>query len=108
MFGPTKAIEVTQNGMKQLIIDPIQLGFNKCNLADIQGGSPELNAKLLLESLSGKPGPITDTLVLNAAVALWIYGKYPSITDALPHVKENISNGSALKLLKRWVEFSNK
>lgn len=106
-LGPTKAIEVTQKGMKQIIIDPVQLGFNKCNLVDIQGGSPELNAKLLLDSLSGKPGPITDTLILNAAVALWIYGMYPTIADALPHVKENISNGSALKLLKRWIEFSN-
>jgi anthranilate phosphoribosyltransferase len=106
-LGLTKAIEVTQNGIKKLIIDPVQLGFNICHLADIQGGTAELNAKLLLDALSGKSSAIADTLILNAAVALWVYGMYPSITDAIPHIKENISNGNALKLLKRWVEYSN-
>lgn len=105
-LGPTKAIEVTPNGLKSFIINPVALGFKACHLTEIQGGTAELNAKLLLDALSGKPGPIADTLILNAAVALWIYGMHSSIEDALPHVKESISNGGALKLLERWIAFS--
>lgn len=106
-LGPTKAIEVTKQGMKTLIIDPKQYGFNECALADIQGGAPEINAKLLLETLSGKTGAIADTLILNAAVALWVYGMYASIEEAIPPVKENLMNGNALKLLQRWIAYSN-
>lgn len=106
-IGPTKAIEVTPEGMKQLIIDPVQLGFAKCKLEDIQGGTPQLNAKLLLDAFSGKPGAIADALILNAAAALWVYGMYGSIEEALPKAKENLTNGSAFKLLERWIAFSN-
>ncbi len=105
-IGPTKAIEVTEKGMKSFVIDPKQFGFHECTLADIQGGAPEINAKLLLDALSGKTGAIADTLILNAAVALWVYGMYTSIEQAIPIVKENLINGSAFKLLQRWIAYS--
>lgn len=105
-LGTTKVIEVTKQGMRSFVIDPKQYGFNECTLADIQGGTPETNAKLLLDTFSGKPGAISDTLILNAAVALWVYGMYSSIEEAIPKAKENLMNGNAFKLLQRWISYS--
>lgn len=106
--GPAEAIEITRTGKRRITIDPQQLGLARCTVQDLKGGTPTVNAHLLKETFSGKPGPIADTLALNCAAALWIYGLYPSIAEALPVAQENLRNGAALKLLEQWVSLSRK
>jgi anthranilate phosphoribosyltransferase len=105
--GPARIIEIDPTGMKTSLIDPEDFGLPRCRITDLRGGDAATNAQILLEMFSGKRGAIADTLILNAAVALWLYGTYPSIADALPYAKENLYNGSALTLLKNWIEFSH-
>ncbi|HBI22596.1 MAG TPA: anthranilate phosphoribosyltransferase, partial [Legionella sp.] len=50
---------------------------------------------------------IADTLILNAAVALYVYGCYPSIAESVAHAHDNLFDGSALRLLKNWSAFSH-
>ncbi|NNM59757.1 MAG: anthranilate phosphoribosyltransferase [Legionellales bacterium] len=110
-LGPAKVVEVTQMNIKESIIDPEQLGFSLCTLADLRGGNAKTNAQLLLNVFSGenssKSRAIADTLILNAAMALYLYGLHPSLSDAIDHAKNNLHEGSALKLLNKWKEFSH-
>lgn len=106
-IGTTQAIEIISGSKKYLIIDPQKLGFAKCRLEDLQGGDPQLNAQLLNQVFAGQPSAIADTLILNAAVALYIYGKTKSIAEAIPIIKENIANANAKKTLKNLVEKTN-
>lgn len=106
--GPVSAIEVTQEKINRFVIDPKDYGFSYCKIEDLKGGSASVNADILTEVMQGKPGPITDTLILNCAAALWIYGMYPSIAAALPHARENLNNGTAFKLLQRWVDITQR
>jgi anthranilate phosphoribosyltransferase len=106
-LGATDALEITHGKIKQLIIDPQQLGFTKCRLQDLQGGSPQLNAQLLKQVFAGQQNAIADTLILNAAVALYICGKTESIAAAIPLVKKNINNLNTQKTLENLIENSH-
>ena len=81
-------------------------GFARCTIEDLRGGDAKINAQLLLDTFKGKRGPIAETIILNAAVALYIYGTHSSISEAISHVSDNLYRGSALTLLNKWIEFS--
>ncbi len=105
--GPTKIIEVSKQEKHEYMIDPLQFGLQRCTITDLRGGEAEINACLLLDTFKGKRGAIANTLILNTAVALYIYGLYPSISEALLHASDNLYSGKALRLLNAWIEFSH-
>jgi anthranilate phosphoribosyltransferase len=104
--GPTKIIEVKQQEKIERIIDPQQFDLQTCTIADLRGGNASINAGLLLEAFKGKRGPIADTLILNAAIALYLYGLHSSISEALLQARDSLYHGAALRLLNNWIEFS--
>ncbi|MEN9450866.1 MAG: Anthranilate phosphoribosyltransferase [Pseudomonadota bacterium] len=104
--GPTKIIEVSNQEKHEYLIDPLQFGLQRCTISDLRGGDAKINARLLLDAFKGKHGPIADTLILNTAVALYIYGLYPSISEALLHARDNLYSGAGLRLLNNWIAFS--
>ena len=105
--GPTKIIELKQQKKFEYRINPLQFGLQRCTIADLRGGDAEINASLLLDTFNGKRGAIANTLILNTAVALYIYGLYPSISEALLHASDNLYSGKALRLLNDWIAFSH-
>lgn len=105
--GPANIIEIYQGETNEYFLDPHDLGLSYCTIADLRGGDAKTNATLLLDTFKGKIGPIADTLVLNAAVALYVYGLYASINEALSCARDNLASGAALTLLKNWIEFSH-
>ena len=105
--GPVKMIEVNGNEKIESILDPLDFGFARCTIGDLRGDEAKINAQLLLDTFKGKRGPIAETLILNAAVALYLYGTHTSIAEAISQVSDHLYAGSALILLNRWIEFSN-
>ncbi len=105
--GSSEIIEINNKEKFTYKIDPKQFGFEQCHINDLRGGNAQLNAKLLLNTFQGHRSAIADTLILNAAIALYIYGMHPSILIAIQHAKETLYNGSVLTLLKNWIEFSH-
>jgi anthranilate phosphoribosyltransferase len=108
-LGVAEAIEVTPQGKNYLTIDPTKYGLASCELYELQGGDVELNAHILYEVLSGRTqGAIANTLLLNAAIGLWLFGLYDSIEEAMQVAQEKLLAGEALELLKRWITVSQK
>ena len=105
--GSVRAIEITKGEQKSYVLDPAEYGFSRCLVSDLRGGSPEENAEILLEIFKGKKGAIADTLIFNAAVALYVYKKTESINHAVKIVTKSIEAGKALKLLEDFVNFSH-
>jgi anthranilate phosphoribosyltransferase len=105
--GPAKVIEVSEEGIEEYVLDPLDLGFPRCSVADLRGGDALHNSNLLKDTFKGKKGPIADTLILNTAVALKIYGKYTSLQEACAHAKETLYSGQVNTLLTNWIEFSH-
>jgi anthranilate phosphoribosyltransferase len=105
--GPVKIIEIDHHQKTEYCIDPLNFGLARCHISDLRGGDAMHNAQLLLEIFKGKPGPIADTLILNAAVALYICGHYSTIGDAVLYAQHILKSGSVLQLLNKWREFSH-
>lgn len=103
----TKVIEINQNQKIEYTIDSLDYGLSRCQISDLRGGDANYNAQLLLDAFKGKKGPIADTLILNASVALYIYGLYPSIADAVAYASHILYSGAVLKLLNSWRMFSH-
>jgi anthranilate phosphoribosyltransferase len=100
----TLVFEVQRGEVKEYEISYRDFGFNKAKLADLSGRTAIDNAKILLDILNGKPGPVRDIVVLNAAAAIYTADKVGSIKDGIELAQDSIDSKKALKkleLLKR-------
>ena len=75
-LGPTSTVEVTRTDLRFASLDPKEFGFKYGCLTALQGGTAARNAALLRDALQGKSHlqTLVDTLVLNAATAVYLYG----------------------------------
>jgi anthranilate phosphoribosyltransferase len=105
--GPTKIIEIHGNEKSAYTIDPLEFGLTRCTINDLRGGDAKSNAQILLAVFKGKRGPIAETIILNTAVALYVYGLHSSISEAVSHASHHLYSGSTLSLLNNWIEFSH-
>lgn len=107
MSAPTTVCEVQNGVLKLYEIEPEDFGFKKCRKTDLVGGTPEENANITREILSGKKGEKTDAVLLNSAAAIHIAKPEISIKEAIELAKETINSGKALKQLEKYIRMSN-
>lgn len=109
--GPADIRVVTPTTNEPFHLNPTQFGLELSPLSHLQGGDAKTNAHLLLDTFAGvasaKHRAIADTLIFNAAVALYLYGLHSTISDAVLHARENLQAGKAGTLLLQLVEFSH-
>jgi anthranilate phosphoribosyltransferase len=89
-------------GIQPFHIDPLEFGFRRCSLKELQGGGAVLNATLLMEVFKGERNPLADSLVLNAGIALWIFEKVKTIGEGIEIAKNVQQQGKALEVLEKW------
>ncbi len=87
-------------------ISPVDLGFTLSNINDLKGGTPDINAGIILDLLKGKKSPHRDIVVLNAAAAIFASGKTDDLNDAIKIAAESIDSGNALKKLNELAELT--
>lgn len=92
-IGPTEAILVTAKGLEPLTIDPEKMGLRRCTLADLKGGDAQMNTHLL----KNPPRAVRDTLILNAGVALFLYGFAQSIEEGVQMARQKKSLKEAIR-----------
>lgn len=107
--GPTSVCEFHDGWYRSYVITPEEFGFTRCSKEDLVGGTPEENAQITRDILSGKErGPKRDTVLMNAGASLYIGGKAASMAEGVKLAAELIDSGAALKALENFVEESNK
>ncbi len=104
-IGPVQVTEIDATEIKSYELNPQSFGFEKCNIQDLQGGEAHENAQILLDVFNGKPGAVADTLIFNAAVAAYVYGRAQSIEQGIELVRNNIAAGKAMQLLKDFINY---
>jgi anthranilate synthase/phosphoribosyltransferase len=92
--------------VRDLQLDPAELGLPSARLEDLQGGSAEDNAAITREVLTGKSGPQRDVVLLNAAAALLAGGRAADLADGLQLAAVSIDSGAAMGKLDAMVRFS--
>lgn len=107
--GETAVCEFNNGEYSSYVLTPEQFGLTRSTKKDLEGGTPEENAKITRDILSGKDrGPKFETVLMNAGAALYIAGKAKDIADGIEKARELIDNGEALKAMERFVDLSNK
>lgn len=94
-----------------------EFGMARATIADLRGGSPAENAQVTRDLLAGKPGPIRDAVVLNAAAAIVADGSTLDLPKgalidrfgvAIKIAAAAIDEGSAADVLHRWARASHR
>ncbi|MBR4473236.1 MAG: anthranilate phosphoribosyltransferase [Oscillospiraceae bacterium] len=108
MSAPTTVCEIRDGWYRASVIQPEDFGFARCTREELRGGTPEENAAITRDILSGMPGPKRSAVLMNAGAALYIAGKAESMKDGTVLAAELIDSGKATDVLQRFIEVSNR
>lgn len=98
--------EVKNGEVIDYIINPEEFGIEISSINDIKGGSPNENAKIIIDILKGKKGSKRDIVVLNSAAALYVGNACLSIKEGIGLAEEIIDSGKAYKKMNEIIEYS--
>lgn len=105
--GNTKVSELKNGMVENYEISPGDYGFPVRKIEELAGGTPEDNATIMRDILSGKEtGAKREAVVLNAAAALYAGDDVVSIEKGIKKAVKSIDSGSAMSRLKKLVEYS--
>ena len=82
------------------------VGLTPQPLEAIRGGDPAENAQILRDVLDGKSGAYLDTVLLNAGIALFAYGKVDTMKAGIELARESITSGRAKGKLEALIQYS--
>ena len=73
LTGATKVYEIRNGEITSYSITPEQFGLKSCPLEELIGGTPEENAQITLDILTGKEtGAKRDVVLMNAGMSLYL------------------------------------
>ncbi len=108
LVGETYIAEVKEGKIKEWTITPEELGFKRCKLEELNGVSPEENARIIQNIFNGKEkGPKRDMVVLNSAGALLVGGKVKDLKEGVEVAREIIDSKRAFQKLEELVKVSH-
>jgi anthranilate phosphoribosyltransferase len=105
-LGPTRVSELRDGEVRTFHVDPRELGLGYARLSDLQAESPEESANMIRLLLQGKPGPVRDIAVLNAAAALVVAEQAEDLRDGMTRAEDALDTGKAEQTLKLWASHS--
>jgi anthranilate phosphoribosyltransferase len=111
--APSTVWVVHGGTVARTVLDPAALGIARSLPEDLRGGDPAYNATVARAVLDGEPGPVRETVLLNAAAALAAAAGVPgpdglqaALADGYARATAAIDSGAARALLERWAHAS--
>lgn len=103
--GPTSCCEIRDGKLTSFTITPEQFGLKRYEMKEIIGGTPEENAQITRDILSGKEqGAKRDIVLLNAGIAIYLGRDDLSMEDAVKLAAEMIDSGKAYEKMKTFIK----
>ncbi len=110
--GTARVWEVRAGDVVESELDPASdLGLARITVEDLRGGDAVHNAGVARAVLAGEPGPVRETVLLNAAAAIVADGSLPGTSEgslatrlaaAYAHAEAALDSGAANAVLDRW------
>jgi anthranilate phosphoribosyltransferase len=102
-IGPTRVRDVRDGVVTSATIDLREmLHPSDLDPADLAGGDPADNARMVLRVLRGDaPAVARAAVTINAAAAIYVAGRADSLADGLAAAEQSIDDGRALDALDR-------
>ncbi len=102
--GETRIVELNNGRITKYTVTPEKLGIKRVSVKEIAGGTPEENARDIVDILKGKKGAKRDIIAINAGAAMLVSGKAETLASGIKMANQSIDNGAALNKLKEFVE----
>jgi len=100
--------EVRGGVVRELTLDPLELGIARARPQELQGGDVTTNVAAARALLAGETGAVRDAVVLNAAAGLAAHAGLTG--DLVADLREGahrasvaLDSGAAAELLDNWV-----
>lgn len=109
LTGPTHCCEIREGTFRSYDITPEQFGMKRCAPEELVGGTPEENAKITRDILSGREtGPKRDIIVLNAGAAIYLGKLGITLEDGVEEAARILASGKAFEKLEEFVAATNR
>lgn len=108
LSAKTSVCEVRDGVMTKYEIDPVEYGFELCEKSDLVGGTPQENAQITRDILSGVKGPKTDAVILNAAAGIYLAKDGITYKEAIEIAREMIDTNKAADKLEAFIKATNR
>ena len=105
--GPNLVCEVVGGEVRERTIDPAELGIEPCDPMELEGGTPDENARAIEAILAGEGGGKREAVVLNAAGAIAAGGHATDLREGIVLARAAIDSGAAAARLRELREFSH-
>lgn len=101
--GDNYLIEVSGTEISHQTLRPSDYDLTPADAAMLRGGSPEENANIIQSILAGEPGGRRDTVVLNAAYALYLRGAAADLERGIEMAQVSIDSHAAQEELNSLI-----
>jgi anthranilate phosphoribosyltransferase len=101
-IGTTRVVEIRDGKRSEWIIDPAEHGCASTDPAELAGGGPDDNARIISEVLAGGgTRAASDAVALNAGAALYVSGAVGSFGKGVVRAREALASGEGELALDR-------
>ena len=105
--GPTAVVEVSGGEVvDRREVTPEDVGLARVAVEELAVGDPSDNARVAEDVLSGRPGPLRDMVLLNAAAGLVVADVAADLSDGIGRAAAAVDSGGAARTLGELVAVS--
>jgi anthranilate phosphoribosyltransferase len=101
LVGRPEALEV-----RKWRVEPEDVGLTRCEVAALRGGDAAWNARVIRRVLDGEQGGPRDIGLLNAAAALVVADRCPTLEEGVATAARSVDEGGAASVLERLATVS--
>ena len=100
-YAKTKVIQLKDDKISEILIDPNNLGINADNFNSLLGDDAKFNANKMIDIFKGEDNDFSKAVCLNAAAGLVVAEKFVDFKDAYNNTREYILSGKSFKHLEK-------
>ena len=100
-YAKTNIIQLKDNKLSEIIIDPKKLNINADNFKNLIGDDAKFNANKIINIFKGEENDFSKAVCLNSAAGLIVNETHKNFDDAYIDAQEHILSGKAMQHLEK-------
>ena len=100
-YAKTNVIQLKDNKISEIIIDPIELNVNADKFKNLVGDDAKFNANKIVNIFNGEDNDFSKAVCLNAAAGLIVNETHQKFADAYNDAREHILSNKVIKNLEK-------
>ena len=100
-YAKTNVIQLKNNKISEIIIDPKELNVNADKFDNIVGDDAKFNADKMINIFKGEDNDFSKAICLNAAAGLIVNETHQNFSDAYNNAREHILSNKVIKHLEK-------